>query len=320
MNPFPFSDSNKRYHTYSYALRRRFGSKVSRVSLNAGFTCPNLDGTKGTGGCIYCSSTGSGEFGGDPHADIRSQFAKVAEMMGQKWNTEKHIAYFQARTNTYAPVDTLRHFYEAALSCPGVVGLSIATRPDCLPEAVCDLLAEISERTYLTVELGLQTIHDTTGERINRCHTWADFLTGYQKLHTRKIHVGVHIIDGLPGETHEMMLQTARELAGLDLHLVKIHLLHVLKGTRLARSYLDGEFPLLSLEAYVQIVCDQLELFPPGFILGRLTGDGAPSALIGPDWSRKKFCVLNEIDKELVRRDSWQGKRYAGPVQNETDA
>ncbi len=310
MNPFPYSDTNKRYHTYTYFLKRRFGGKVSRVSLNAGFTCPNIDGTKGTGGCAYCSPAGSGEFGGDPRMDIPAQFAQVAGRMEAKWDTQKHIAYFQARTNTYAPAEALRAAYQQALACPGVVGLSVATRPDCLPDDVCSLLGELARRTYLTVELGLQSVHDRTGERINRCHTFRDFLDGYEKLRAQGVNVGVHIINGIPGETPDRMLETARVLAGLDLHLVKIHLLHVLQGTRLAESYRAGEFALLTREEYVQIVCGQLELFPPQFVIGRLTGDGAPDGLIGPDWSRKKLCVLNEIDKEFVRRDSWQGLRY----------
>ncbi|MEM1484556.1 TIGR01212 family radical SAM protein [Oscillospiraceae bacterium PP1C4] len=310
MNPFPFTSDNKRYHTYTYYLTRRFGCKVSRISLNAGFSCPNLDGTKGTGGCIYCSPSGSGEFGGNPQTSIASQFAQGTDLMGTKWNTGKHIAYFQARTNTYAPVETLRRLYEEALSCEGVVGLSIATRPDCLPDEVCDLLGELAQRTYLTVELGLQSIHSGTGERINRCHTYADFISGFAKLRARNIHVGVHIINGLPGETYEMMLETAAELAKLDLHLVKIHLLHVLEGTRLAECYRAGEFDLLTREEYVRLVCDQLELFPPSFVIGRLTGDGASRDLIEPAWSRNKLCVLNEIDKELVRRNSWQGRHH----------
>ena len=308
MNPFPYSDDNKRYQTYSYYLRHRFGSKVSRISLNAGLSCPNLDGTKGTGGCSYCSPSGSGEFGGKPSQTITEQFADVADRMAEKWDTRKHIAYFQARTNTYAPVEHLRTLYQEALHCPGVVGLSIATRPDCLPEDVCDLLGELAQKTYLTVELGLQSIWDETGRRINRCHTYEDFLQGYEKLHRRGVLVGVHIINGLPGETPEMMQKTAEELAGLDLHLVKIHLLHVLKGTRLAQEYEQGQFSLLAKKDYVQVICNQLERFPQEFVIGRLTGDGAPDLLIGPQWSLKKLCVLNAIDQELVRRNSWQGK------------
>lgn len=192
---------------------------------------------------------------------------------------------------------------------PGVVGLAVATRPDCLPDEVCGLLGELARRTYLTVELGLQTVHDATGERINRCHSYADFLEGTGKLRARGVPFGVHLIDGLPGETHDMMVETAKRVGGLRPHLVKIHLLHLLEGTALAREYREKPFPLMSRDEYVRTVCDQLEWLPPECVIGRLTGDGDPETLIGPDWSRKKLCVLNEIDKELARRDSWQGKR-----------
>ena len=310
---FLYSDSNKRYHTYSYAMRRRFGGKVMRVSLNAGFTCPNIDGTKGRGGCVFCSPSGSGEFGGNPAESIAAQFTQVAGRMSEKWDTPLRIAYFQAHTNTYAPVAVLRRLYEQALACPGVVGLAIATRPDCLSDDVCALLEELSRRTYLTVELGLQSIHDETGRQINRCYGYDTFLSGYERLHARNIPVGVHIINGLPGETRRMMVETARTLARLDLHLVKIHLLHVLEGTQLAKLWRAGAFELMTRETYVQTVCDQLEELPAECIVGRLTGDGDPDTLLGPEWSRKKLCVLNEVDKELLRRNSWQGRRRACP-------
>lgn len=309
-NPFPYSDSNKRYHTYAYYLKKRFGGKVSRISLNGGFTCPNIDGTVGTGGCIYCSPAGSGEFAGDPAIPIREQFAQGAALMGQKWDTQMHIAYFQARTNTYAPVPVLRRLYEEALSCPGVVGLSIATRPDCLPDETCDLLAELSRRTYLTVELGLQTIHDKTGRLINRCHTYEQFLEGYRKLRQRGILVGAHLINGLPGETPEMMAESVKALAQLDLHLMKLHLLYITEGTPLAALWRAGKVRSLEPEEYTRIVCDQIELIPSRIVLGRITGDGAPDTLLAPQWSRKKLCVLNSVDQELARRGSYQGFRY----------
>lgn len=310
-NPFPYSVDNKRYHTYSYALTKRFGQKVSRISLNAGFTCPNLDGTYGNFGCAYCSDSGSGEFAGNPQKPISEQFEQIAKKMSEKWETSKHIAYFQPHTNTYASVDKLRKVYEQALCCSGVVGVSIATRPDCLPDDVCDLLEELSHRTYLTVELGLQTIHDQTAIKINRCHTLYDFINGYKKLKERSIFTGIHIINGLPGETSKMMQQTAELVAELNPHLLKIHLLHVVQGTQIEKWYQNGEFSLLDKETYVDIVCNQLEILPQECIIGRLTGDGDPKTLIGPLWSLKKLCVLNDIDKEFIRRESWQGKyRY----------
>lgn len=306
MNPFPYSDDNKRYHTQNYYLRKRFGEKVFKISLNGDFTCPNLDGTKGVGGCTYCSSLGSGDFAGDPCDDIPTQFIKIKEKMEHKWHG-KFIAYFQANTNTYAPVSRLKELFESALAQENVVGLSIATRADCLQDDAVNYLAELSHRTYLTVELGLQTIHDKTGEHINRCHTYADFLNGYQKLRDKGINVCVHVINGLPNETYEMMLETIKEISRLDIHSIKLHLLHVIKGTKIAEEYRNGEFEFLSLDEYVQIICDQIELLPPGVIIQRVTGDGDKNTLVGPMWSLNKFVVMNEIDKELSRRNSFQG-------------
>ncbi|MGN0692750.1 MAG: TIGR01212 family radical SAM protein [Oscillospiraceae bacterium] len=309
-NPYIYVGGGKRYLTQNYMLRERFGCKVMKISLNAGFTCPNIDGTKGLGGCTYCSE-GSGTFAGDPEKSIAEQFFDVRRKMNEKWSSGKYIPYFQANTNTYGPLDKIRKMTEEALALPDVCGLAISTRPDCISEETADHLAELSERTYLTVELGLQTIHDETAIRINRCHTYADFLAGYEKLHSRGINICVHIIDGLPGETKEMMLDTVKELSKLKLHGIKLHLLHIVRGTAMAEEYLRGEFTLPTLEEYVDIICDQLELMPHDVCIERLTGDGAADTLIAPLWSRKKFVVMNEIDKEMRRRDSWQGKKYA---------
>lgn len=309
-NDFIYSNDNKRYHTWNYHLQTTFGEKVFKVALNAGFTCPNIDGTKGTGGCIYCSSSGSGDFAGDPAAPVLEQFHSVRQRMHEKWPRAKYIAYFQAHTNTYAPVRVLRQKFEPVLAQEHVVGLSIATRADALQEDVLDYLSELSQRTYLIVELGLQTVFDETGVRINRCHTYAEFLEGYEQLTRRGIRVCVHLIDGLPGETTEMMLESARRVAQLRPHCVKLHLLHVLKNTKLAEQYAQGLVPVLSLEAYVDIIIRQLEVFPPETIFQRLTGDGGRAQLIAPLWSLKKFVVLNEIDKEMVRRDTYQGAKW----------
>ena len=309
-NKFEFSDDNKRYHTYNYYLKKRFGKKVMKIPLNVDLGCPNRDGTKGVGGCKFCSAHLSGEFAGDPCDDIRTQFENIKTMMNNKWADGLYIPYFQAGSNTYAPVERLRQMYETALSIENCVGMSIATRADCIDEQKAALLGEMAKRTYLTVELGLQTVHDKTALAMNRCHTFADFLKGYELLRKKGVNVCVHIIDGLPGETHEMMLETARELAKLDLHIVKIHLLHVLKNTELAAMYERGEFETLTMQEYVDVVCDQLELLPKQFVIGRVTGDGAKDELIAPLWSLKKFCVMNEIDKELGRRNSYQGIRF----------
>lgn len=309
-NPFCYSNTNKRYHTFTYFLEQKFGRKVAKISLDAGFTCPNIDGSKGVGGCTYCSARGSGDFAGDQSLSLREQFEQVRQVMDQKWPDAVYIPYFQAHTNTYAPLEVLKEKFEEALSFPDVVGLAIATRADCITDEIADYLGELAQRTYLEVELGLQSVHDVTGERINRCHSYADFLEGYQKLADRGINICVHIIDGLPGEDREMMLETARRLSHLKLHSIKIHLLHVLKGTVMEQQLAEGQFRLLTLEEYVGIVCDQLELLPPQMVIQRVTGDGERESLVGPEWSLKKLCVMNEIDKELVRRNSFQGKNF----------
>lgn len=309
-NKFKYSSDNKRYHTWNYHLQQKFGGKVFKVALNAGFTCPNIDGSRGEGGCTYCSSSGSGDFAGDPAHSILAQFDEVKTKMHQKWSDAKYIPYFQAHTNTYAPASVLRERFEPVLAKEGVVGISIATRADCLEDDVLEYLSELNERIYLIVELGLQTIFDETGEKINRCHTYAEFLDGYEKLRKRNINICVHLIDGLPGETKEMMIESARAVAALKPHCVKLHLLHVLKNTRLAEQYARGEFDLLTLEEYVDIIVSQLEVFPKECIIQRLTGDGGRDTLIGPLWSLKKFVVLNEIDKLMVGRDTYQGARY----------
>ncbi len=309
-NPFPYTLDNKRYHTQNYELRKIFGEKVCKISLDGGFTCPNLDGSKGVGGCTYCSGRGSGDFTQSALLPIEEQWRIQQETMYRKWPGSGCIAYFQAHTNTYAPLPRLKELYETALAQPGCVGLDIATRADCLSEEVCDYLAQLNQRCWLLVELGLQSTFDDTGEKINRCHSYAEFLEGYQRLKQRGIRVCIHLINGLPGEDHQRMVENVRRISHLGMYAVKLHLLYILKGTQMAREYQQGKVKMLTREEYVSIVCDQLELLPPQTVIHRLTGDGKKEDLIGPLWSLKKFCVLNEIDKELVRRNSWQGKYY----------
>lgn len=305
---FP-AENGKRYLSQNDYLRKRFGGKVMKVSLNGGFTCPNRDGTKGIGGCIYCSESGSGDFAGNPSLSVTEQFEAVRAPLMKKWkDCSLFIPYFQAGTNTYAPLPRLKELFEEALSLENVCGLAVSTRPDCISEETADYLAEISRRTYLTVELGLQTVHDKTAALINRCHTYADFLNGFEMLSSRGINVCVHLINGLPFESREMMLETVRRVSELPVHSIKLHLLHIIRGTRLAEMYERGEFPAMELDEYVSLICDQLEMIPPDVIIQRLTGDGAKDDLIAPLWSLKKFSVLNEIDKEMRRRDSFQGK------------
>lgn len=307
MNKFIYSNSNKRYHTLDYFYKNKFGCKVFKVSLNAGFSCPNKDGTVGYGGCIYCSKLGSGDFGGDIKKSIEEQFIEIRDMMLKKWPVAKYIAYFQANTNTYAPLSVLKEKYESVLKFDNVIGLSIATRPDAISSECMDYLEELSKKTYLTVELGLQTIHEKTSQLINRCHTLKCFEECVCSLRKRKINVVVHIINGLPYETKEMMIDTVKYLNTLDIQGVKIHMLHVIQNTALEKLFKKENFHILTRDEYVNIVCDQLELLRSDIVINRITGDPDPNELIEPTWLVKKFCVLNEIDKEMARRDSYQG-------------
>lgn len=308
-NPFPFSDTNKRYHTMDFFLRTAFGGrKACKVPIDAGFTCPNRDGTKGHGGCSFCSARGSGEFAlGNKHS-ITEQINAGIEMMRKKWNDAVFIPYFQSFTNTYAPISVLKKKYDEALSHPDCTGICIATRPDCITPEISALLHEIAKDNFLMLELGLQTVHDETAKDLNRGYGYADFLKAYDLV--KDLFVCVHLINGLPGETPEMMLESARRLSELNVSAVKIHSLYVTEGTEIAKSYLLGEFDVMSKEDYVRTVCDQLEILPKTTVIERVTGDGAPDTLIAPEWSRKKLSVQNDIDKELYRRGSFQGIKY----------
>lgn len=301
---------DKRFHTWNYEMRKQFGSKAFKVTLDAGFTCPNRDGSIAAGGCTFCSARGSGDFAGSRRDDLATQFNKIRDRQHLKWPNAKYIGYFQAFTNTYAPVETLREYYEVILEQPGVVGLSIATRPDCLPDDVVDYLAELNERTYLWVEMGLQTVHESTSELINRAHDTACYLDAVRRLRERNIRVCAHIIYGLPQETHGMMLDTCRAVSRMDVQGIKIHLLHLMRKTPMVRQYNEGLLRFLEMDEYVKLVVDSLELLPPDMIVHRLTGDAPKELLIGPMWSLNKWAVLNAIDAELKRRGTWQGKLW----------
>ena len=307
-NPFKYSYNNKRYHTLDYFYKNKFGKKIAKVSLNGGFTCPNIDGTKGKGGCIYCSKLGSGDYAGNPKEDIVTQFRNIKKIMDNKWKDTLYIGYFQANSNTYAKVDKLKELYEPILKEKDVVGLSIATRPDCLEEDVLDYLENLNKRCYLTVELGLQTINEETSRLINRCHTLEEFENGVKKLRDRNIDVVVHIINGLPNENEENMLDTVRYLNKLDIQGIKIHMLHIIKDTKLEEYYKEHPFHILTKDEYIDIVIKQLELLNENIIIHRLTGDPDPSELIEPTWTIKKIDVLNGIDKEMAKRNTYQGK------------
>ena len=287
-NIFKYSDNNKRYHTLDYFYKHKFNSKVFKVSLNAGLSCPNIDGTVGKGGCIYCSNSGSGEFAGNKNDDIITQFNEIKKMMLKKWPNAKYIGYFQAHTNTYAPIETLKKLYEPILQQEN--------------------LEELNKKTYLTIELGLQTIHKKTTKIINRCHTLECFENMVKKLREKNINVVVHIINGLPYETKEDMIKTAKYLNTLDIQGIKIHMLSVIKNTKLEKLYQLKPFHILTEEEYIDIVINQLENLSPEIVINRITGDPKLDDLIQPTWLVKKFCVLNNIDKEMVKRNTYQGK------------
>lgn len=310
MNKFKHTEGFKRYYTLDYFYKHTFHSKVFKVSLNGGFSCPNLDGTVGSGGCIYCSKLGSGEFAGNKTESIEEQFQRIKANMLKKWPTAKYIGYFQARTNTYAPLEELKSKYEIVLQQEGVIGLSIATRPDAITNECLNYLEELSKRTYLTVELGLQTIHPKTSKFINRCHSLECFEKMVIKLRNKNINVVVHIINGLPNETKEMMIETIKYLNQFDIQGIKIHMLSILKNTPLETYYKLTPFHVLSKEEYIDIVCSQLEVLNPDIVIHRITGDPKKEDLIEPDWLLKKFVVLNDIDKEFNRRDTYQGIYY----------
>ena len=311
MNPFKYSFDHKRYHTFNYHLRQHFNQKIFKVALDAGFDCPNRDGTVAYGGCTFCSVAGSGDFAGDRVDPIPVQFEKIKNKMhSQKWREGKYIAYFQSFTNTHAPLHVLKEKFEAALAIDGVVGLSVGTRPDCLPDDVVEYLAELNKRTYLWVELGLQTVHEKTSKLINRAHNMDVYYEGVRKLRNHNINVCTHIINGLPTEDYDMMMETAKTVAQMDVQGIKIHLLHLLKGTPMVKQYEKGLIEFLSKEDYINLVVDQLSVLPPEMIVHRITGDGPIDQLIGPMWSVDKWDVLNTIDSELVRQDVVQGSRY----------
>ncbi|MBK1811721.1 TIGR01212 family radical SAM protein [Clostridium sp. YIM B02505] len=298
---------NKPYHSLNYFLRERFGEKVFKISLDAGFTCPNRDGTISKGGCLFCSERGSGDFAGDRNFSITSQFNDIKNMMQKKWKDGKYIAYFQAYTNTYATIDVLREKYEEALKQEDVVGIAIATRPDCLDEQVLDLLEEISKKVYLWVELGLQTVSDDTAKVINRGYKLDVFEQAVERLKQRSIDIVVHCIFGLPGETEGDMFKTVNYIAHSGVNGVKFHLLHLLKETPLVRLYEQDKLKFLSKEQYVDIICKSITMLPEDMVIHRLTGDAPRASLIGPMWSLKKWEILNEIDNTMNRNYYCQG-------------
>ena len=294
---------NKRYHTLDYFYKNKFNCKVFKISLNAGFSCPHLK----NGGCIFCSKLGSGEFAGNKNDDLLTQFNEIKEMIHKKWATGKYIGYFQARTNTYAPVHILKEKFELILSQDNVIGLSIATRPDSISDECFDYLEDLNKRTFLTIELGLQSIHEDTLKFINRGHDLKCFYDCVLKLRERNINVVVHIINGLPYESKEMMIDTIKYLNNLDIQGIKIHMLHILKDTKLAEIYEKEKFHILTKEEYIEITCEQLKYLKEDIVIHRITSDPKIDDLIEPTWLVKKFCVLNDIDKYMKKNKIKQG-------------
>lgn len=301
----------KRYNTLNDYYREIFGEKIFKVPIDAGFDCPNRDGTVAHGGCTFCTVSGSGDAIVDPDAPIRDQFYKEIDFMHRKWpEVKKYLVYFQNFTNTHDTVDVIRERYEQAINEPGVVGINIGTRPDCLPDETIAYIAELSERMHVTVELGLQTTYDETSKIINRAHTYDLYVKTVKRLRelAPKVEIVSHLINGLPGETYEMMVENVRRcVTDNEIVGIKLHLLHLMTSTKMQRDYHEGRLKLLSMDEYVNIICDQLEIIPKNIVIHRITGDAPRDMLIGPMWSLKKWEVLNAIDKEMERRGSYQG-------------
>lgn len=300
--------NEKPYHSLDYELKRRFGEKVYRLTLNGGMTCPNRDGRIGYGGCIFCSGGGSGEFAADPSLSIRQQIEAAKKLLEKKRTARRYIAYFQAYTNTYAPVSYLETIFTEAISCPEIVLLSVATRPDCLEPPVVDLLARLNHRKPVWVELGLQTVHEDTASFLRRGYPLSTFEDAVQRLRAQDIEVVTHVILGLPGEDKERMLKTIRYLNTQDIQGIKLQLLHILKGTDLAALYAQRPFRVFTMEEYVETVVSCVEHLRPEIVVHRLTGDGPKDLLIAPLWSRSKRHVLNTIHQAFSLKDTWQGK------------
>ena len=300
----------RRYRCLSTYLQERFGGKVRSLALDAGFTCPNVDGTLTTGGCVYCDNRSFSPNRRLPRATVAAQIERGIAILSQRYRADRFVAYFQAGTNTHGPLDKLRRLWDEALAHPLVVALAVGTRPDSVPEPVLDLLEDCARERPVFLELGLQTIHDRSLDWMNRGHHADAFFDAVARCRGRNLHLCAHVILGLPGESHADMLATARAVAGLPLHAVKIHNLYVVRGTPLETQYRQGEVTLPGRDEYVAVVCDFLELLPPDMVIHRLSGEAPGDYLVAPDWCRDKPALLRAIDGELARRDSRQGRLY----------
>jgi radical SAM protein (TIGR01212 family) len=304
--------SDRRYYPFSQFLRERFGSRVFRVTVDGGFTCPNVDGTVAVGGCVYCDNRSFSPNRRLPRVPIRDQIRRGVTLLQKRYRADRFLAYFQAATNTYAPVEKLRRLYDEALQDPQIVGLAIGTRPDCVPDPVLDLLEEYARDRYVLLELGLQSIHDRSLEWMNRGDRAASFIDAVQRCQGRNLDLCAHVILGLPGESREDMLATAEALAALPVNGVKIHNLHVVRDTPLELMYRSGTVRMMEFKEYVAVVCDFLERLRPSMVIHRLNGDAPPDYLVAPQWCLDKPALLRAIEAELERRGSRQGSRFTG--------
>jgi radical SAM protein (TIGR01212 family) len=303
----------RRYYAFSEFLKEKFGCKVYRVTVDAGFTCPNVDGTVALGGCVYCDNRSFSPNRRLPRTSVREQVRRGVAILQERYGAGRFLAYFQAATNTYAGVDKLKRLYDEALDHPQIVGLAIGTRPDCVPDPILDLIQAYARERFVCLELGLQSIHDRSLDWMNRGHHFDSFRDAVDRCQGRGLHLCVHVILGLPGETHADMLATADIVASMPVHSIKIHNLHVVRDTPMEKMFRDGEVRMLERDEYVQVVCDFLERLPPAMVIDRLNGDAPPDYLVAPAWCLDKPGLLRAIHSELERRDGWQGKRMARP-------
>lgn len=309
-NNFKYSFNEKRYHTFNYYLKSKYNCKVAKVILDAGFTCPNRDGKKGFGGCIYCSDLGSGDSNVDLGNSLLKQYESNKKVMNQKWPNDLYIPYFQSFSNTYGPLTKIKEMLEPFIHMDEVCEISIATRCDCLPDETIEYLDSLTTIKPIWLELGLQTSNDETGRFINRQYDFADFKDALQRLSKTNIKVCVHVLNGLPHESKEDMIQTIKDIKDLKFDAIKIHMLHIIKNTTLANIYEKQPFELLGRDDYIDLVVKQLELLKPEVIIERLTGDPIKENLIVPDWILNKTTILNDIDKLMRKLDTYQGSKY----------
>ncbi len=299
-----------RYRTLGHMLRSRFGGRVQKVSLDAGFTCPNVDGSVAIGGCTFCDNRSFSPSRRVRRRDIQKQIDQGIQRLKLRYKVDQFIAYFQPATNTYAPVERLREVYQAALDHDAIVGIAIGTRPDCVPDEVLDLLQELAEQTYVSVEYGIQTIHDRSLIAMNRGHLYDVFPDAIQRSENRGFDICAHVIIGLPDESHADIMATIDEMANQNLDAIKIHNLYVVKNTRLAEQLTAGELKLMDQDTFVQTVVDAIERLPPHYVIERVSGDAPPEYFLGPEWATDKSAILNAIASEFAQRDTYQGTRY----------